>query len=147
MKTCYSCKIEKDESCFNWKNKARGILQGYCRDCKKTHQKKYYLSSKKSYLATIMRTRKVRREDAKGKAREYLLQHPCVDCGNADIRVLHFDHVRDKKHTEVTKMIQKGSSWQQIEKEIGKCEIRCANCHMIKTWPTRWESALSSNLV
>ena len=63
---------------------------------------------------------------------EYKKMHPCVDCGNTDIRVLDFDHVFDKKD----KAIAIGSHYwaiDRLKKEIKKCEVRCANCHRIVT--------------
>lgn len=133
---CVTCKEDKDPDNFNWKNKAKGVKQGYCRDCKKQHQKKYYHANKKAYLETIYRGRAERRKEYLSKIKEYLESHPCVDCGNHDIRVLHFDHMRDKE-SNVMEMVYHCASWEKIEDEIAKCEVRCANCHMIKTWPHR----------
>lgn len=62
---------------------------------------------------------------------DYLMTHPCVDCGNSDIRVLQFDHLRDKK-AEVTNM-QNRYSMKTLIEEIAKCEIVCCNCHQIRT--------------
>ena len=58
----------------------------------------------------------------------YLTSHPCVDCGEKDIVVLDFDHVRGIKEIEVTRMIKR-NSLKKIDEEIKKCEVRCANCH------------------
>lgn len=55
----------------------------------------------------------------------------CVDCGNKNLTVLQFDHVRETKTRVVSKMVQ--GSFETLEKEIAKCEVRCANCHMIVT--------------
>lgn len=60
---------------------------------------------------------------------DYLSNHPYVDCGNSDIRVLEFDHIKGTKEFTV------GSSnvtLERLEIEINKCEIRCANCHKIR---------------
>ena len=62
----------------------------------------------------------------------YLTEHPCVDCGNTDIRVLQFDHQYDKKY-HISRLVSHGDSLELIEKEIAKCQVRCANCHHIKT--------------
>lgn len=62
---------------------------------------------------------------------EYLLKHPCVDCGEEDIRVLDFDHVRGEKYMDITNM--RCLNLEKIQEEIDKCEVRCGNCHMIKT--------------
>jgi hypothetical protein len=63
----------------------------------------------------------------------YLVEHPCVDCENSDIRVLDFDHVRGEKRKGVSKMINQGFPTNTIAAEIEKCEVRCANCHRIVT--------------
>ncbi len=68
----------------------------------------------------------------------YLVGHPCVDCGETDVRVLEFDH-RGHKRLAVSLMIRT-QPWPNIEREILKCEVRCANCHRRKTlrelgWP------------
>ncbi len=64
---------------------------------------------------------------------EYLLEHPCIDCGITDIRVLEFDHVRGTKTREICDMVQAAMSIKNIALEIEKCEVRCANCHRIVT--------------
>lgn len=66
--------------------------------------------------------------------KEYLRTHPCVDCGMADIRVLEFDH-RDpsKKVANVGRMSRNGSSLAAVMREVEKCDVRCANCHRLRT--------------
>lgn len=58
----------------------------------------------------------------------------CIDCGyNEHACVLDFDHVRGKKIGSISKMLRT-HSWNEVLKEIEKCEVRCANCHRIKTY-------------
>lgn len=63
----------------------------------------------------------------------YKLKHPCVDCGEEDVRCLDFDH-RDR----ATKLFNIGNhrvmSLVKVQAEIAKCDVRCANCHRKKTW-------------
>ena len=75
------------------------------------------------------------RVNAENKRRlyAYLAEHPCVDCGQTDIRCLEFDHVRGNKSASITRMLNTGVTWSVIKAEIAKCEVRCANCHRIKT--------------
>ena len=72
---------------------------------------------------------------------EYLKIHPCVDCGEQDIRVLEFDHVRGKRKYRISSMIYSGRSWKNLLREIAKCDVRCANCHSLRTYKNsyRWE--------
>lgn len=60
---------------------------------------------------------------------DYLLKHPCVDCGETDPVVLEFDHVRGLKKYFVSTLIRKGYPILTIKREIMKCDVRCANCH------------------
>lgn len=63
---------------------------------------------------------------------DYLREHPCVDCGEADPVVLEFDHVRGEKFATIARMAQ-GFSLAKVRAEIAKCDVRCANCHRRKT--------------
>jgi hypothetical protein len=67
----------------------------------------------------------------------YLEEHPCVDCGNPDIRVLDFDHVRGVKLGHVKAMAQNRAPLDVLAQEIAKCEIRCSNCHRIRHYEER----------
>jgi len=80
---------------------------------------------------------RVRHEEYRMRNREflraYLASHPCVDCGESDPVVLHFDHVRGKKFRTVGVLVARPASVKTIEKEIAKCDVVCANCHMRRT--------------
>jgi hypothetical protein len=65
---------------------------------------------------------------------EYLRLHPCVDCGETDPIVLEFDHIdQESKIAAISEMVRVQRAWQVILDEIGKCEVRCANCHRRRT--------------
>lgn len=74
----------------------------------------------------------LRIEKARRIVYNYLLSHPCVDCGNKDPIVLTFDHLRDKEF-EICNGVRKGFSIKRILNEMQKCEVRCANCHTLKS--------------
>src|SRR5437588_11647825 len=76
--------------------------------------------------------RHIRRELLSTRIDEYLRAHPCVDCGESNLNVLDFDHLRDKTD-DVANMVAAGRPWSEIECEIAKCEICCANCHARRT--------------
>lgn len=65
------------------------------------------------------------------RLRNYLMSHPCVDCGEQDIVVLEFDHLPDfEKKFEIGRAVTSTTrSWSLIETEIAKCEVVCCNCH------------------
>ena len=57
----------------------------------------------------------------------------CVDCGWAGSPVgLHFDHTNGDKSSTVARLIDANASFDRIQSEIDKCEVRCANCHAIR---------------
>lgn len=75
------------------------------------------------------------REEKRRLVFEYLLEHPCVDCGETDPIVLEFDHLPGfEKRRDVGTMIASGTwSWATILEEIAKCEVVCANDHKRRT--------------
>ncbi len=131
---CPNCNEERDaENDFNWKYKDRGIRHRRCKLCQSQVSKQHYTKNKQSYLDRARAREILITEDNRKRMAEYLSCHPCVDCGQTDVRVLEFDHVRGKKLHSIAKMMGLGYSWSTIETEIAKCEVRCANCHRIKT--------------
>lgn len=68
----------------------------------------------------------------KAYVRDYLLRHPCADCGTTDIRVLEFDHVIGEKEHAISNLVHGGRSINYLVSEIKKCEVRCRNCHKIR---------------
>lgn len=126
MKQCPSC----GETTTNFaKNKAKKDgLQSLCRICVSEINRRYYRATPEKNPARVASKERMRSE-AKEYIKAYLEAHPCIDCGNSDIIVLEFDHVRGKKIRAVGNMIQQGLSIKTIQNEIDKCEVRCANCH------------------
>jgi hypothetical protein len=74
-----------------------------------------------------------RRDEIFSAVMEYLASHPCVDCGEPDIIVLEFDHVRGEKTGNVSQLMI-SHSLAKVMQEIAKCEVRCANCHRRQTF-------------
>lgn len=68
----------------------------------------------------------------------YLQEHPCIDCGESDVRTLEFGH-RDgeKKSAAVAVLARGGHSLGRVRAEIDRCDVRCANCHRIRTHDQR----------
>jgi hypothetical protein len=108
-------KIKKCLYCDKYKNiKEFRIGRCCCKECRNQQGKKRYVENSKFIY-------------------DYLKKHPCVDCGNANPVVLEFDHVFGNKKNTISDLWRKGYSVESIKKELEKCEIRCSNCHQIKT--------------
>jgi hypothetical protein len=132
MKTCVGCKQVKSLEQFgNWKRSKDGKYPR-CKVCKREYDNQYYKNNENraDYLKAAAKV-------YVGKNRQwvwdYLLQHPCIDCGESDPIVLEFDHVRGDKINNVSRMIRI-NGLDAIQAEIAKCEVRCANCHRRVTY-------------
>lgn len=133
-KICIKCNKPKKVGDFSFKNKAKNKRSNTCRACHKIYVKQHYQENKDAYKNRAKVFTAETRITNKDKIIKYLVDHPCVDCGENDIIVLEFDHVRGEKIMPVSSMTHQGGySWPTIKKEIDKCEVRCANCHRRKT--------------
>jgi len=64
--------------------------------------------------------------------KEYKRTHPCVKCGFDHPAALQFHHRNpEEKLFNVANAAGKGKSLEVIQAEVAKCDILCANCHMI----------------
>ncbi len=133
-KICSACGEERDaEEDFKWEYKNRGIRQSRCKYCQAELSKRHYQNNKQIYKDRLRAYKRHVRSESMYRIAAYLSKHPCVDCGQTDLRLLEFDHVNGEKSREIADLISWGSYWQAIEAEIAKCEVRCTNCHRIKS--------------
>jgi hypothetical protein len=132
-KICAGCTKRLSLDQFNWQDKLRGILHSRCKSCTREQGKHAYRAKRDYYIAYNCKLRVERRRRNIERVRHYLLKHPCVDCGEADPVVLDFDHVSGNKTANISHLLGIVASWEKLEDEIKKCEVRCANCHRRKT--------------
>ncbi len=134
MRVCSRCKLEKADELYSWKNKAKGKRCDHCKACHTIYLSKHYQDNKPYYIAKARKSKVKLFFELKQKIREYLIAHPCVECGEGDPVVLEFDHVRGEKRHSISNMVtSRASSWTAVQSEIAKCEVRCANCRRIRT--------------
>jgi len=105
----------------------------YCRPCQNEYSRAHYRRNAGRHNRRRHANARNYRKRNTRLLGEYLLGQSCVDCGEADTRVLEFDHVRGTKLANVAELCIKGVSWKRVAAEIAKCDIRCANCHRRKT--------------
>jgi hypothetical protein len=131
MRRCGRCNTKKSLDEFAWRRKDLGQRDNYCRPCRAAYKREHYKANRQRYIDQA-----VRRKRALGTERldfliAYLRKHPCVDCGETDIVVLEFDHLRDKKFGIAQGL--RDREWQSVLDEMAKCEVVCANCHRRRT--------------
>lgn len=129
MKQCTKCKEVKPLDLFATKSKSKDGKTNWCKACFAEHARaKYQNGDRERKERNKAKTISSNRE----RIKEYLESHPCVDCGESDIRVLQFDH-KDPvtKKGNVCELLP--WSWRVIKEEIDKCDVRCANDHRRRT--------------
>jgi len=97
MRRCIRCEDWKDESEFNIRDSQKGYLQSVCISCQQKDSRDRYANDPEY----VKERNRLARQKGKDRARqfvyEYLSSGSCIDCGETDIAVLTFDHVRGKK--------------------------------------------------
>lgn len=132
MITCRVCLLEKPDEEFMYANSRKTRKHRLCSICRRAYYKDNYQQNKVRYLGRIGKYRLDRKELLRNIVWDYLLLHPCVDCGETDPIVLDFDHLSDKD-SGISVLVNNASSVQTLQAEIAKCSVRCANCHRRKT--------------
>jgi hypothetical protein len=105
-------------------------LGSYCRRCQRLHSVESYDRHAPRIRPIHVEANTRRRQENRARVLEYLSWHPCVDCGERDPVVLEFDH-RDgeEKEAEIARLVHDGAAWYRVQREIDKCDVRCANDH------------------
>jgi NAD-dependent dihydropyrimidine dehydrogenase PreA subunit len=84
-------------------------------------RRKHYQKNKEAYIERAKATTKKLQDFVNSK------KDKCVSCGEAEKVCLDFHHLRDKVDV-INKLVKRGSM-KNLEKEIDKCVVLCANCH------------------
>ena len=143
MKRCSKCKKLKSLEDFNFKNRAKQTRQYQCKDCSRMYVRSHYERNKKYYLLKAKLRNQANKKEIKAYVWSYLNNNPCVDCGESDPIVLEFDHLSNK--IEDISAMYRNYTLQKVKTEIGKCQVRCANCHRRKTAKERgWNKDFAS---
>jgi len=128
MKRCCTCKKEKDESEFSWKSRRKCQRASECKECHKKMRNLYYKANKDKEIKSV----DVRKNVTAEWLRDYKNHKKCARCDENHIAVLQFHH-RDptQKDAAISQGIH-NMKWglKRIQKEIEKCDILCANCHI-----------------
>lgn len=126
MKVCTICKIEKEDTEFNWKNKEKGKLQSNCRACQKIMKDRHYQNNKDFYYER----NKKRKQDYRDWFSELRTTLCCERCDENHPAVLDFHHKDpSEKEGNIGAMIHGACSKDKILEEISKCIVLCSNCH------------------
>ncbi len=132
MKTCSQCKVEKELSEFNPHKKRKDGLQTQCRECGRAKSREAYHKNKEVHIKRVKKNSDKYKRENSILVFNYYKTHPCVDCGEVDPVVLEFDHQGDKREN-IAIMVNSRCSKETILAEIGKCVVRCVNCHRRKS--------------
>lgn len=144
-KRCCTCHEIRSIEDFNRRAAAKDGRQSRCRQCSRA----WYVQNRTEHRANTSRRTAAVRVEHRRRIGEHLRQHPCVDCGQADIQVLEFDHpVGAVKVASVAALVANAGSWSVVQAEIDKCSVRCANCHRRVTSERAqdWRSRLAREL-
>ena len=148
-KRCCTCHEELPLTSFNVRRAAADGLQSRCRSCSAA----WYARNREAHKRNVAARNTRVRERNRVLLLQYLAEHPCVDCGLDDVRVLDLDH-RDPatKRVAVGRLVGETGSWQRVLEEIDRCDVRCANCHRRRTaadfgWARQaaWEAAQAAD--
>ena len=132
-KQCSTCKRSLPLSEFAIKNRRTGLRSSKCRACQRAYAKEHYRKNRDKYLAKASRRNAAERERFAAMVLGYLSEHPCVDCGATDLRILEFDHRDGGEKTAAVNAFLRAFDWDGLIAEIAKCDVRCANCHRRRT--------------
>lgn len=108
----------------------------------------HYASNTTYYVAKAKARRALVVVEVRDWVLRHLRAHPCVDCGEDDVRVLEFDH-RDGavKGAAVAVLARGGYSLDRVRSEIVQCDVRRANCHRRRTHEQRgWWGAMLTRI-
>lgn len=131
LRRCGRCGEVRPLDDFAWRRISKGQRDNYCRTCRAAYKQEHYAKNRKRYIQNAAARRARMLNFRVAFLLTYLHEHPCADCGEADVLVLEFDHLRDKSFDIASGI--RDRNWDDVMAELAKCEVVCANCHRRRT--------------
>ena len=127
-KKCTKCKKLKSPEEFSYRDKSKGLKRSSCKKCQRKYDNRKYRTdnNRKNKIKEDRRRNKEEKIDFLNRYKKKLC---CEICGEKRDYVLQFHHKEDKNN-EVSSLAFEGASLNRIKKEIRKCKVLCANCHI-----------------
>ena len=132
IRVCRDCGEAGPLSDFPFRSIEAQTRQWHCKSCQRAYSGSWYVRNRTRHIANTGKNAAAQKRRGRAMVRTYLREHPCVDCGEPDPEILEFDHVRGKS-AEISFLVSAGRPWATVLAEIGRCEVRCANCHRRET--------------
>lgn len=126
-KECRECKEVKPLPAFHPNKQCKLGVVGTCRSCTRERISKWYSDN-----------RKARQEDANLRNYERkrkIVEHfgnKCADCNTTYPQCVYQFHHLDPKGKDVNPSYAMTKRPSEMWKELAKCVMLCANCHMIR---------------
>lgn len=130
MKKCKTCNKWLEDELFPMRENNR--RRPHCNECSAKKRKREYYTDRTKRVAQNRANKLARRAVLTEYTYNYLLNNPCVDCGESNPMLLEFDHLHSKKYN-ISEILWQILALDTLKNEIDKCEVRCANCHRKKT--------------
>lgn len=127
-RVCSKCQTEKPIEEFRLRNRFTQRRQSYCNDCGSEMGKAWYERNKDYQKANAKKHTTVYRDTIREYLWNYLLSHPCAECGESDPIVLEFHHLHSKDMA-ISEMVTRITSVGKLEEELKKTQVLCSNCH------------------
>lgn len=107
--------------------------EGRCQACRTAYKKSHYRANQDEYVWRGNEAKQRLTQRNMNLIVDYLVLHPCLECGEDDVIVLDFDHRDPATKTSSISELACRVGQQKLLAEIAKCDVLCANCHRRKT--------------
>jgi hypothetical protein len=128
VRQCAMCRQWKQESEFH---DSRTGQFSYCRECRCAYDRRYY--RERGRAARLARSR-ARVDAARAWMASIKRDGPCADCGRVfPVWVMHWDHLPGYEKIGCISDLVRSRRRTLVVEELTKCELVCANCHVLRT--------------